>query len=493
MGAYKASVIKALSWTAGGKVVSQVLSVGIGVVLARLLNPDAFGLIAMMMVFTGFASLLTDVGLGSALVQRKEVNAVHYSTVFWTNVGLGLTLTLVVFSSSPYIAQFYGREELTDVGRILSLQFIINAVALVPRIRLVKALTFSVLATADFIGMVIAGVVAIIMAGKGYGYYSLAWQPLIVVSVASIIVWSYSRWVPDFSYSKKALGDLLGFSAFHFFNKTFQFFSQQLDKLLTGRFLGGEAIGLLDKAQSMMLFPLRNISHTVGVVMFPALSQIQDEKSRVGNIYKRSTHSIALLTFPMMAGMFAVADTFVYGVLGAHWEGIIPILRILCIAGLANSIVTIVGSVYLSQGEARLMFMVTLFTRPLAIAGVVVGLYSGGVIGVVVGSTIASYINSIITLHIAGKLINLTLFSLLGPLFKTLLLSVVMGGCVYAIGIFLPVQSSLYTFLVQVFSGSLIYLIFIFIFRPPAFEDIWELIRERLGGGKVKKGGIESM
>lgn len=493
MGAYKNSVINALGWTAGGKIVSQFLSFGIGIILARLLSPDAFGLLAMMMVFTGFASLLTDVGLGSALVQKKDVTDAHYSTVFWTNVGLGFALALIVFYASPSIAQFYGREELTDIGRILSLQFIINAVALVPRIRLVKSLTFSVLATADFVGMVVAGIAAIVMAEKGYGHYALAWQSLIVIAVALVIVWFYSRWLPDWSYSKSALGDLLSFSAFNFFNRIVQFFSQQLDKLLTGRFLGGEAVGLLDKAQSMMLFPLRNISHTVGSVMFPALSQVQEEKSRVGSIYKRSTHSIALITFPMMAGMFAVADTFVLGVLGAHWEGIIPILRVLCIAGLANSIVTIVGSVYLSQGEARLMFLVTLYTRPLAIAGVVAGLYAGGVIGVVVGATIASYINSVITLHVAGKLIDLTVGDLLAPLFKTLLLSVAMGGSVYLIGDLMSFQNSLLTFFVQVLSGSLIYLALIIVFRPPALDDILELIRERLSRKKAGKGEIESI
>lgn len=493
MGAYKNSVINALGWMAGGKIVGQFLSFGIGIVLARLLSPDAFGLLAMMMVFTGFASLLTNVGLGSALVQRMDVTDAHYSTVFWTNVGLGFTLALIVFYVSPWIAQFYGREELTDIGRILSLQFIINAVALVPRIRLVKSLTFSVLATADFVGMVVAGIAAIVMAEKGYGFYALAWQSLIVIFVALVIVWLYSRWLPDLSYSKSALLDLLSFSAFNFFNKLVHFFSQQLDKLLIGRFLGGEAVGLLDKAQSMMLFPLRNISHTVGSVMFPALSQVQEEKKRVGSIYKRSTHCIALITFPMMAGMFAVADTFVFGVLGAQWEGIIPVLRVLCIAGLANSIVTIVGSVYLSQGEARLMFMVTLYTRPLAIAGVVAGLYAGGLIGVVVGATIASFVNSIITLHMAGKLINLTVGALLGPLFKTLLLSVVMGGSVYLIGDLMSSQNSLFTFFVQVLSGSLIYLVLIFVFRPPAFEDILDLIRERLSRKKAGKGEVESL
>ena len=152
----------------------------------------------------------------------------------------------------------------------------------------------------------------------------------------------------------------------------------------------------------------------------------------------------------------------------------------------ANSIVTIVGSVYLSQGQAKLMFMVTLITRPLAIAGVVIGLFSGGVIGVVIGSTIASYINSVISLRAAGKLIDLSLYSLLGPLFKTLLLATIMGICVYYFGIYVPLKNELYVFVSQLFLGALIYLALIFLFRPPAFDDLLELIVERIRNRKAK-------
>lgn len=321
MSEFRGKVLRALSWTAGGKVFSQVISMGFGIALARMLTPDDFGLIAMMMVFTGFAGLLTDVGLGSALVQRRDITESHYNTVFWANLGMGGGLCLVLFLFSPYIADFYQRPELTGVGYVMSLQFVLGALALVPRQRLVKTLVFKTIAVADLVGMVVAGIVAIILVNQGFGYWALAWHPVILRLVATVYIWLSARWLPDFEFSTLALRELFGFSFYVFATRVIRFITDQADKLLAGRFLGGEAVGLLDKAQSMMLFPLQNISHTVGSVMFPALSMVQTEKDRVRSIYLRSTQAIALLTFPMMAGMFAVAETFVLGVLGSQWEG----------------------------------------------------------------------------------------------------------------------------------------------------------------------------
>ncbi|MDX1559504.1 MAG: oligosaccharide flippase family protein, partial [Marinobacter sp.] len=185
MSDFRGKVLKALGWTAGGKVITQVISMGFGIALARMLTPDDFGLIAMMMVFTGFAGLLMDVGLGSALVQKKDVKEIHYNTVFWTNLGLGIGLWALVSSLSPTIAEFYGREELTHLGLVLSLQFILGALGLVPRQRLVKELSFQVTAVADLLGMIIGGTVAVLMVREGYGYWGLAWQPVILRFVAT--------------------------------------------------------------------------------------------------------------------------------------------------------------------------------------------------------------------------------------------------------------------------------------------------------------------
>lgn len=482
MSEFRGKVLTALSWTAGGRVISQAISMGFGIALARMLTPDDFGLIAMMMVFTGFAGLLTDVGLGSALVQRKDITELHYNTVFWTNLGLGAGLTGLILYFSPSIAAFYGREELTAIGYILSINFLIGALALVPRQRLVKDLTFKVIAIADLLGMIIGGISAIVMVKSGYGFWALAWQVVILRVVSTLYIWAVARWVPRLVFSKHALGELFGFSFYVFATRLIRYASQRADKLLAGRFLGGGSVGLLDKAQSMMLFPLQNVSHVMGSVMFPALSLIQNDTDHVRSVYMRCTQAIALLTFPMMAGMFAVAESFVFGVLGSQWSELVSVLRILCFSGIATSIVTVTGSVYLSQGKAKLQFKVNLLTRPIALLGVVLGI-PWGVEGIAIGGTAATFINSAITLSVAGKLIGLRLSELLGSLAKTLAAALMMALVIVATEPLLSEFPALVRFFMQIFAGVLVYSIFAIVFRVRALTDVWQLVKDRRAKG----------
>lgn len=481
MSEFRGRVLKALSWTAGGKVISQIISMGFGIALARMLTPDDFGLIAMMMVFTGFAGLLMDVGLGSALVQKKDIQEIHYNTVFWTNLGVGAGLCLLVSASSPYISQFYGRPELTDVGRVLSLQFVLGALALVPRQRLVKNLSFQVTAVADLLGMIVGGLAAVYMVAEGFGYWALAWQPVVLRLVATGYIWSVARWVPAFTFSGSALKELFGFSFYVFATRMVRYGTDKADKLLAGKYLGGDAAGLLDKAQSMMLFPLQNVSHTVGSVMFPALSLIQSDKVRVRKVYLRSTQAIALLTFPMVAGIFAVSENFVLGVLGEQWAEMIPLLQILCLAGVARSIVTVTGSIYLSQGRAKLQFKVNLLTRPIALAGVIIGLF-WGVKGIVIGMTTATWINSLITLSVAGRLIDLGLLELIATFGRTAAAAVLMAVGIILLDSALDGLGPLFVFFIQMVAGAGLYFLFAILLRVTALADIWSIFTSRYAG-----------
>lgn len=483
MSEYKSKVLRALGWSAGGRVFSQAISLCFGIVLARLLTPDDFGLIAMVAVFTGFAGLLADVGLGSALVQKKSASDVHFSTVFWTNIGLGATLTSVLFWLAGPVSRFYGREELVLVVQILSLQFMVGALAMVQRQKLVKALRFKLLSMSDLVGMIIGGLIAIAMAMKGFGYWALVAHSMSQRIVATGIVWLGSRWMPSMVFSASALRELVGFSLYVFATRSLQHFAGSVDKLLAGKLFGGGSVGLLDKAQSMMLFPLQNVSHVVGSVMFPALSMVQEDRQRVKDVYLRCTRSIALLTFPMMAGIYAVSDNFVIGVLGDQWREMVPILRVLCFAGIATSIVTVTGSVYLSQGASKSQFMVNLLTRPLAIIGVLAGI-PWGLIGIAIGATVATWINSLITLTVAGRLIGLPLLELMGSLVRTLIAAIIMAIIVYSLGRWWLELSPALEFVAQIGVGGIVYLVVAWLLRLPALLEVFELVKSRYSGGQ---------
>jgi O-antigen/teichoic acid export membrane protein len=476
---YKNRVVNAVAISGGSRLVIQLISLGYTITLARLLAPDDFGLIAMVVVFTGFADLLADVGLGSALIQKKDVTEVHYSTVFWTNLGLGFFFTGLVFISSDWIAAFYKRQELSLIAQILSLQFVLAAIRLVPGNRLAKELHFGYVAIASLLGMLLAGALAVYMALEGYGVWALAWQAVVGTLVTTLVTCLACRWKPQFVFSFGALKELLSFSVYVFGTQMIQYGARTVDKLLAGRYLGGDAVGLLDRAQTVILFPLRNISHVVGNVMFPAFSMVQEDVTRVRNVYVRSTQAIALVTFPMMLGMIAVADNFVIGILGEQWAEMVPIIRILCVSGISTSIVTITGAVYLSQGASKLQFRVNLLTRPIAILGVIVGL-SWGLIGIAVGSVVAVFINTLITLSRAGPLIELRLLDLFKALLPTLIAATCMAIPVFLIGHYTDLEQPLMELLVQVLVGIALYLALALIMRLSAFTDLYGLIKARI-------------
>ena len=476
---YRQRTVQALGWVFGSQLSSQAISFCFGIILARLLAPDDFGLIAMVMVFSGFASLLSDVGFGSALIHKQDANQLHYSSVFWLNLALGCLMAFAFYFSSTWISEFYSRPEIKEIVQLLGLSFIVGSLALVPRIKLRKNLNFKTLTLVDFTGMIISGITGITLAIKGYGYWSLVFQILVKDLVTASLVWAFGKWAPRFSFDMGSIRELFGFSFNVFLSKAVQYLAGKLDVIIIGRVLGGNALGIYDKALSLMLFPLQNVSHVIANVMFPSLSMIQSDKERVKDVYLRCTRAISLLTFPMMVGMFVISESFVMGVLGEQWAELIPVMQIFCISGIIRSIVTVTGAIYLSQGETGLQLKVTILTKPITIAGVIAGV-PWGVIGIAIGSSVANLINSIITLSAAGSTINLKLSTLLKTLSPTLFAALSMGLFVTLISPLTSLEKGVLLMLVQMISGALFYWAIIAIMKVRAYQDVMNVLKKQL-------------
>lgn len=470
--------INAAAWVTGGRAASQVISFSMGIILARLLSPDDFGLIAMAAFFTGIAGLLSDVGFGSALIQKSQVSNVHYSTVFWFNLVVGILLALVFFLSANPIANFYKRPELTNIVEILSFSFILSSLALVPRNRMAKSLQFREISIADFAGTLTGGLTAIFLALNGFGYLSLVVQILVNRSFSLAVIWLTGRWLPSCTFRWSALRGLLSFSSSVFGTQLVSYFGKQADKLFIGRFIGGNALGVYERAYSIMLFPLRNISHVIGSVMFPSLSTIQNDKDRVRRIYLRCTAAIAVITFPMMAGIFVVAEHFVLGVLGPQWSELVPILRVFAICGFFTSIVTVTGSIYLSQGAASRQLLVNLVTKPITVIAIVVGL-NWGTLGVATSFTVATAINSLITLSAAGRLIGLGMAELAKELAPALLPTLLMLILLWLVNPLLTDFSHLAALSIQMSVGAMLYIACAHALGTPAYLDLLKTIKSR--------------
>ena len=487
MGSYRSRTVKAIGWGLGSNALSQVFSILIGIMLARLLVPEDFGLIAMVLVVIRFAGLMADVGLGSALVQKKEITEDHLNSVFWINNLIGAILMGSVMLLSSGIAAFYARPELELISVALSVNFVVSSLAMVPRTRLARDLAFRELSIIDMLAMFIAGAVAISMAMKGFGYWSLVAHQLVERMTGTFLVWIVGRWRPRLKHNIWAVRELIGFSSSVFITRTLRYTAFQFDKLLIGKFLDATSLGLYDKAYSMMLFPLQNISHVVGGIMFPSLSQIQDDKLRVRDVYLRLTRAISMLTFPMLAGMFVVSEYFVLGVLGEQWSEMIPLFRMFCLVGLFLSIATITGSVYLSQGQAKLQLKVNLFTQPLQVIGVIIGLY-WGLDGVVIGFAITSIVGVFVTWKVSGSLIALSVLQIMRNLLPTFGLSLLMACIVWLCGILLNEYGPLSKFLLLTLIGLATYCLLLWLIKPLAYQDIQKVLTEEF----IRKRNIEN-
>ena len=347
----KSKTIAGLSWSFMGQIIKQVFQFVINVALAHLLTPADFGLVAMAGVFINFAFVFADMGVSSALIQRKEVTEAHWSSAFWLNICFGLILTASFCLCSPLIAQFYGHPELAPVIFVLSFNFFLSSFTIIQQSKMTKNMDFYALMIRDIGAVFLSGAVAIYLAMKGWGVWSLVVQMLVATVINNLFLWGSSSWRPRFIFSFDALKDFFVFStnltAFQIIN----YFARNLDQLLIGKFLGSEVLGYYSLAYKLMMLPLQNISWVLSKVMFPVLSKVQDDFERLQRAYIKMLRSISILTFPLMTLLFVLAPQLIRVIYGDRWSTVADLVRVLCFCGMFQSLGTISGLIYQSVGK----------------------------------------------------------------------------------------------------------------------------------------------
>jgi PST family polysaccharide transporter len=266
--------VQGVGWTGTSQFIRLLLQLGITAILARLLTPTDFGLLAMVVVFTNLVMIFRDFGLTAALIQRKGVTEEHLSSSFWINILTGLLLAFLLAALAPVIAYFYGEDRLTLIIIVLASTFFISSFGIVQTALFTKELNFKPLAVIEILAVAISGTIAVFMAFSGFGVWSLVWQQVISSFVIVISLWTLSSWRPKILFQWQRVKELLGFglnlTGFSFVN----YFNRNLDNLLIGKFLGSASLGFYNLAYQLLLFPLSNISSVIGRVMFKAVCVI---------------------------------------------------------------------------------------------------------------------------------------------------------------------------------------------------------------------------
>jgi O-antigen/teichoic acid export membrane protein len=402
----KQKTIRGLAWSMVEKFGYQLLQFIFLLVLARILNPEDFGLLAMVFVFILLSQVLIDGGLGSAIIQKKEATEQDYSTVFYFNLLTGIALYLILFFAAPVIAAFFKEVLLCRIIRILGLILIINAAIIVQVVKLRRKLDFKTQAGINLSAVLISGLLALLMAWKGMGVMSLVYFQLSMFGIKAVLYWSLGRWYPSSGFCRKSFKELWKFGskllAASILNQIFL----EVYSLIIGRVFNARNLGFYDRARRFQTFVVQNINSTVDLVLFPALSRLQDDREKLSRAYRTIIELISFAIFPLMIMLFIIAKPLVVLLLTDKWLPAVLYLKLLCLAGLAYPLSSINLNILKVKGRTDLIFKLEIIKKTLIILIIFLTLRYG-ITGLIVGQIFHSLLAYMINSYYSGRYIDL--------------------------------------------------------------------------------------
>lgn len=431
------SAISGVKWSAVSLFGRRALSILTTIILARLLAPSDFGLVAMAAVVIGFIELFKDLGTATAVIQRKDLSQGLLASVFWLNAGFGLAAALVLYFLAPLLGAFYREPRVIPIMQVLSLSFLLSGLSNLQMSLLERNLDFDKLALIEIGTTLFATLVGITAAFLGHGAWSLVYQMLAGNFLGTLLFWSASRWRPSWQFDWPELRSVMGFSLNLTGASIFNYFARNADKFLIGRFLGSQDLGYYDLAYRLMQVPLQGISAVIGRVMFPLYSRMQDDAGQFGRAYLKVASAIALISFPLMLGLTALTGPFVLTLFGAAWMPVIPLLLILAPLGAVQSIATTVGSIYTAKGRTDWALWWTVGAGLLIVLSFVLGL-PWGIIGVTASYAIMFLLLTYPAFAIPFRLIGLEVRDLGRVLWRPAVCSLVMYAVVAGTALWAP-------------------------------------------------------
>jgi O-antigen/teichoic acid export membrane protein len=432
--------VSGLKWAAFAqfsRLGTQLLAV---IVLARLLPPADFGLVAMATVVTGFANLFRDMGSAAAIIQRRDPNPQLLDSLFWLNLVFGFGTALLLWLIAPLVALGFSEPRLKEVLWLLLLIFPLTSIGVVHQALLERASHFRPLAIIESSAAIIGLFGAVLAAQAGWGAFSLVLQNLLAVLITSTGVWLVSKWRPHFNWNTSEILGVLGFGGNLVGFNVFNYLIRNMDNLLIGRFLGSTDLGYYSTAYRLMLWPLQNISSVVGRALFPVFSRLQVDRGRLASAYIRATAATTLITAPMMFGFFVLREPFVMVALGERWLPMAEVLAWLVPVGLLQSVGTTVGSLYLATGRTDVMFKWGVGAGLLVIPAFAIGLH-WGITGVAAAYFFVSLLLFLPGLAIPFRLVDLQLSTVLWKLVPALATAFFMALLLFALNAAWPVDT----------------------------------------------------
>ncbi|MBW1833473.1 MAG: lipopolysaccharide biosynthesis protein [Deltaproteobacteria bacterium] len=474
----KNKTLHALFWSSFERIGQQGIQFIISIILARLLLPEQFGLIAMLTIFMAIAQSFINSGFGQALIQKQDVTHIDECSIFYFNIFVGFFAAGLLCLAAPWIAGFYNQPLLVPLTCALSLNLIINAFGLVQITLLTKHIDFKTQLKVSVIATVISGTIGVPMAFNGFGVWSLVAQSLSSNLFRTALLWLFNTWRPSLAFSLVALRGMFAFDSKLLCAKLIATIFNNIYLIVIGKMFSAADLGFYSRAKGLQQLPVANISGIVSRVTFPVFSSVQDDKPRLKRGVRKALLTLAMLNFPLMIGMGVVARPLVMVLLTEKWGPCIPYLQSLCVVGMLYPVHLINLNVLTAQGRSDLFFRLEILKKILVVIAISVT-YRWGIIAMIYGQIVTSCLGYFLNAYYTGKMLDYPITEQIQDLIPSLALAGIMGLGVYALK-YAHIANQLALLSAQIITGIVLYAVLCYIFRISSFMDVIEMVKSKL-------------
>lgn len=468
-------VVNKVLWSSFEKISQQGIQFVVGIIMARLLTPEDYGLVGMVMVFISFSMLFVDGGLTTALIAKKDSSEKDYNTVFLFNIGVSLTIYILLFLGAPLIASFYGIDKLVSIIRVLSIVVIISSLSAIQFTQLNIRMEFKELALVSVPAVIIAGICGIISAYSGFGVWSLVVYQLVLVSTRLFIVVVINRWMPNFIFNTESFRELFGFSSKLLASSIIDKIYMNAFPLVIGKFFSSEVLGIYSRGEQFGKMPVGITGDVLNRVTLPYMSSIQDDNLKLKDLYRKYILTSSFVIFYILVLVVVCAKPLVLVLLTEKWLEVVPIMQLLCVAVMLDHIGTLNRNLLYVKGRSDWALKLEIIKKTISIVIFIISV-KWGIIGICIGQLIYGLIAPALNSHYTKRLIGLSLWSQYNCFVNLFLIAI--ASAIIPWFLLESFDSYFVQIIVGGFSFTIIYIVLNFFFRTSALSMIYAMTKK---------------
>lgn len=466
-----------LIWRFMERAGAQIVQFVVSIILARILSPDDYGTVALIVVIANIFQVFVDSGLGNALIQKKDADNTDFSSVFILNICFCILLYIVLYFSAPLVALFYGNPQLTSLTRVLCLTVVISGVKNVQQAYISRTLQFKKFFFATLVGTVSSALIGIYMAYSGYGVWSLVIQRVANLGIGTVMLWITVKWRPQLCFSLCRIKTLFGFGWKLMVSSLIDTVYVNLRQIFIGKLYSEKDLAYYNQGNQYPNVLANMLNTSIDGVIFPVMSQEQNDKIRLKNMARRSIKTATFILAPVMIGIAAVGPNLIHIFLTDKWIPSLPYLRIFCISYMFYPIHTANLTAINAQGRSDIFLKLEIVKKTIGVIVILISL-NYGILAIAIGELIVSFLGQIINSWPNKKLLRYSYFEQLSDIFPNIIQALIMGGIVLIFENITPFE--IVNLLIQIIIGGLVYIFLSVVTKNETYRYLLNFLKQTI-------------